>query len=235
MKGLCLTQGKHRAEELGSEREGNAGPTGRGDQEDEQLKRTWTHASGNCEGRYLSTSGQPPRAERWRALPPSLPILHSQLTAPAGVPQFMYPLPTAAACDPSTGMLLGTAPRDTPSPPQLLPPSVHMSTAIPLGPPRTMPSETTPHSALPHPLPPSQPSTPPTRPDVTDACLQTSFSVKEEYKERNKHSPPNLVLEVCTDNILTYVYVYYISCTYMQVLFRYTISIMRNCCGCSQP
>ena len=137
MKGLCLIQGKYNPGGLGSQGEGSADPTGRGDQKDTHpLERTRAHAAGTRERSHPPTLGQPPMAERWRAPPPSLPILHSQLAAPAGLPQFVYPLTTVPTCDPSTGMLLGTAPRDTVPPLRPPPPSVHMTTAIPLGPPR---------------------------------------------------------------------------------------------------
>jgi len=222
MKGLCLIQGKYGPGGLGSQGEGNAGPTGRGDQKDTHpLERTRAHTTGTRERSHPLTSGQPPTAERWRAPPPSLPILHSQLAAPAGLPQFVYPLTTAPTCDPSTGMLLGTAPRDTvplSQPPR--PPSVHMSTAIPLGPPRAMPSEATPPSASPHLLSRSQPGTPATRPAVTDACLQTSFSEKEENKEKDKCSTTHLVLEVGTHidlHTCAYVYSAYVSCILIAV------------------
>ena len=69
--------------------------------------------------------------------PPSLPLLHSQVQAPKiypGMPVAGYSLPSGAVvmCDPSTGVPIAGSM-------QMMPPCVHMPTAIPLGPPTVIP------------------------------------------------------------------------------------------------
>ena len=100
-------------------------------------------------------------------------------------------------------------------------PAMHMPTAIPLGPPRTVPSQATlmtglpsrrsalnsspppqpaPTSSPPPPPPPPPSLPPPPRPVTTDVCLQTSFP-----KERERMTS-HFVLEVRTYGVHTTLY-----------------------------
>lgn len=142
---------------------------------------------------------------QWRVPPPSLPVLHSQVLAPVNshprIPMAGYTLPSGmVVCDPSTGMpLLGSAlssaatvssgaPMTHTVPP---PPCIHMPTAMPLGPPSTMPSQIRPLTV--HTVPSAEPQphthdpTTPSPVSVADVCLQTSLSEK---------TIPHLVQEV---------------------------------------
>lgn len=151
---------------------------------------------------------------QWRAPPPSLPVLHSQvLNTQRGMPLAGYTLPSGVVvCDPSTGMpILGSSRAMVSGVMLPPPPCIHMPTAIPLGPPSTTPCQfrppktttitpsTTPCQFRPmttttvspaEPVPHEHAPTSAGHVSVTDVCLQTSFS------ETDVRVIPNLVQEV---------------------------------------
>lgn len=175
------------------------------------------------------TGDPPPPADvpvvsgQWRAPPPSLPVLHSQvLNTQLGMPLAGYTLPSGVVvCDPSTGMpLLGSSRVMLPPPP-----CIHMPTAIPLGPPSTTPCQFRPLTTTTvtpcqfgpmatttvspaEPVPREHTPTAASHVSVNDVCLQTSFS------ETEVRATPNLVQEVsvypCTTLQCSFIHLRYI-------------------------